>query len=95
MNATKKAMQKYKAFHGKTPSRLTKRKNLDTSLLIELATPEFITYKSKKLNGGGNGKLNFFKHAFNKKTKLYATQDGNALIILGPKIKITNRGVHG
>lgn len=90
-----KAMAKYKAFHGKAPSRLTKRKALDLSVLVELASPEFITYKSTKKNGGGNGKVNFFKHKFDKKTKIYSSMDGHALVILGPKVKVTNRGIHG
>lgn len=91
----KKAVKKYKAFHGTRPNKLTSKtiKNFDT--LVYLADPEFITYKSKKFNGGGDGTLNFFKHKFSKSTKLYCTLDGKNLIIMGANIKVTPAGIRG
>jgi hypothetical protein len=92
---TPQAIKRYKAFHGKTPSRFRPVNKKMPTILVEIARPEFITYFSDKLNGGGDGKLNAFKHKFHKSTKLYSSPDGKMLVIMGPKLNVTNRGIVG
>jgi len=92
---SKQAIRKYEQFHGKTPRTVTTMEIKDLNTFIYLADPEIITYASNKINGGGNGKRTYFKHKFNKSTKLYCSPDGKMLIIKGPKLKVTSRGIIG
>ena len=63
--------------------------------LICLASPEYITYISDKLNGGGTGRVEKFKHKFDKSTMLFTNESGTMLIIMGPKLRVTKRGIVG
>lgn len=63
--------------------------------LICIARPEFISYYSDKFNGGGDGRLNAFKHRFGAKIKLYTDPEGTFLLIAGPGLKINRRGIVG
>lgn len=93
MNRT--AIKKYKQFHGRRPyCKLTKNIK-DFNTLVYLAQPEFLTYISDKINGGGTGRKEYFKHKFSKSTKLYCTPDGKMLIIMGSNMKVTPRGIVG
>lgn len=90
----KQAIKRFEAFHGKRASTISKRV-IDFDGLVNLATPELITYKSDKKNGGGNGKPVFFKHKFSKSTRMFCSPDGRMLVIMGPQFKVNSRGLVG
>lgn len=94
--ASSKAKRRYKSFTGREPDDKPVTKVVKTpSELICIARPEFITYFSSKLNGGGDGTLNKFKHRFGAKIKLYTNPEGTFLLIAGPGLKVTPRGIVG
>lgn len=92
---SKEGLKRYKEFHGKAPKQVKPFAFPIPKDLICLASPEFITYISDKLNGGGTGKVEKFRHKFDKSTLLFTNEKGNMLIIMGPKLKVTRRGIVG
>jgi hypothetical protein len=87
--------KKYRQFHGKQPYAVTRRKVSGFNTLVRLASPELITYRSSKINGGGTGRPEYFKHKFSKSTQMYCTPDGKMLIIMGPNLRVNDRGIIG
>jgi hypothetical protein len=63
--------------------------------LICIAKPTSISYYSDKINGGGDGKLAIYDHRFSAKTLLYTDPAGTFLVIAGPNLRITQRGIVG
>jgi hypothetical protein len=94
-NPSKKSRKRYKIFTGKEPGDAETRKVKTPSELICIARVELITYYSSKLNGGGDGTMQGFKHRFGAKTKLYTNPEGTFLLIAGPGLKVTPRGIVG
>lgn len=94
-NPSKKARKRYKSFTGKEPGKAVTRNRKSPSELICIARAEIITYYSDKLNGGGDGILRGFKHRFGPKIQLYTNPEGTYLLIAGPGLKVTPRGIVG
>lgn len=90
-----RAKRRYKAFTGKEPGKAEIQDKKAPSELICIARPEFLTYYSSKLNGGGDGTLQKFKHRFGAKIKLYTNPEGTILVLAGPGLKVTPRGIVG
>ena len=63
--------------------------------LICIARPEKISYYSDKINGGGDGKPCVYDHRFSAKTLLYTDPNGTFLVIAGPNLRVTQRGIVG
>lgn len=93
--ASHRARRRYKTFTGREPGKEEFRKVKTPSELICIARAEILTYYSSKLNGGGDGTLQKFKHRFGAKIKLYTNPEGTFLVLAGPGLKVTPRGVVG
>lgn len=93
--ASRKARLKYKAFTGRDASSEKTKKIKTPSELICIAKPELLTYFSSKLNGGGNGTLQGFKHRFGAKTRCYTNPEGSFILITGPGFHVSHRGIMG
>lgn len=93
--ASKKSKSRYKAFTGREAEAATVKRVKTPSELICIARPEFLTYYSSKLNGGGNGSLQAFKHRFGAQIRIYTNPEGTFVLIAGPGLKVTRRGIVG
>ena len=94
MAGLKKAVSKYRAFHGKNPRYTRKLKFHVPDKLIYLGEAHKVEYISDKLNGGGDGKPCIYVHKFKKGAKLYQDETGKRqLYIIGPQIYVNHRGV--
>lgn len=91
----KAAFNKYKEFHGKRPREILQTNIRKFNTVVCLGDALFIAYASDKRNGGGTGRREYFKHKFNKNTKLCCTPDGRTLIIMGTRLNTNNRGIVG
>lgn len=95
VKASKKAKKRFKSFTGHEPGEAIIKKKKTPSELICIARPEILTYYSSKINGGGNGTLQGFKHRFGAKTRIYTDPEGTFILIAGPGLKVTPRGIVG
>jgi hypothetical protein len=93
--ASHRAQRRYKAFTGRDPGKAEIRTKKAPSELICIARAEFLTYYSSKLNGGGDGTLNKFKHRFGANIKIYTNPEGTIVVLAGPGLKVTSRGIVG
>lgn len=89
----KKLLNAYKNFHGQAPIAKAAINMHYPKGLVLLGQAVEIIYASDKKNGGGNGKLNLFKHKFAKSTMIYMDETKKQLYILGPKLKVTSAGI--
>lgn len=94
-NPSKKAKSRYKTFTGREGEKPSVRTLKAPGELVCIARPEFLTYYSSKLNGGGDGTLQKFRHRFGASIKLYTDPEGTFLLIAGPGLRITRRGIVG
>lgn len=92
---SKRARKKYQKFVGKKPAYVKITEKTCPNELICIAIPEYLTYYSNKFNGGGNGETQKFIHRLGAKLKLYTNPEGNMLVITGPGLKVTRRGIVG
>lgn len=89
-----RAVSKYMAFHGEAPRSITKRKFNMPEQLVFLGEAIEVVYKSDKINGGGRGRVAYYKHKFSKGTKLYSDERGRKqLYIIGSKLYVNDRGI--
>lgn len=88
----KAAVDKYEEFNGFRAGRRIAIPEIDTSELVELGRPLEIGYKSKKWTGKAAEYLHEFE---GKGLKLLCTPDGKTLILTGPGLRVTNRGIQG
>lgn len=86
-----KAAAKYKEFHKREPRRRIALPAIDTSELVQLGKPLEIGYRSDKWTG----KAENYLHQFGKGTRLLSTPDGKALVIVGGKLAVEERGITG
>lgn len=86
-----KAEGKYKEFHKRPPRRRIALPAIDTSELVQLGSALEIGYKSDKWTG----KKQNYLHQFGKGVRLCSTPDGKALVILGGKLNVEERGITG
>lgn len=94
MRVSKKAVKKYREFHGRDV-----RYNEDFSFhipenFIILGRAVAIEYRTDKLNGGGDGKSAVYRHKFETPAVVCQDETGKRqLYILGEKIKVTSAGI--
>ena len=88
----KAAAEKYEEFNGFKSARRVAIPEIDTSELVELGKPLEIGYRSKKWTGKAADYLHEFE---GKGLKLLCTPDGKTLLLTGPGLRVTNRGIQG
>ena len=89
------AHSRYKDFHGRASTKSARALLKPIRELVYLADAEYITYKSNKKNGGGDGTPQKFVHKFGKKIGIYTNPEGTILLIAGVGMHITDRGIVG
>jgi hypothetical protein len=94
-NPSKKAKRRFAAFTGRDPGAATIKQKKTPSELICIARAEILTYYSNKFNGGGDGTVQGFKHRFGAKIRLYTDPEGTFLLLAGPGLRVTPRGIVG
>lgn len=94
MKPSKAALSRYQAFHGKKyPTKVQSTFFHVPENLILLGRAVDITYESDKLNGGGTGRKELFRHAFSRSSMLYTDEKGKQLYILGPALTVKSPGI--
>ena len=88
----RRAAEKYEEFNGFKAGRRVSIPEIDTSELVELGRPLEIGYRSKKWTGRAADYLHDFE---GKGLKLLCTPDGKTLLLTGPGLRVTNRGIQG
>jgi len=84
----------YRAFHGHDPRFATKYDLHVPKTLVILGRAVAVEYESDKINGGGDGRKNVFRHTFSRNTILAMDErNKNQLYILGKKLKVTSAGI--
>lgn len=90
-----KVGRRYKTFTGKTPEKAEVANKKSPRDWVRIAKVLHLAYNSSKLNGGGDGTMQGFTHRFGAKIHLYTDPDGKYLLIAGPGLKVTRRGIVG
>jgi hypothetical protein len=83
----------YKKFNGFAPRKVRTINMAPPKALVCLGRAVGILYESNKVNGGGTGRLEYFKHTFHRTTKLYTDEKGKKLYVFGPQMKVNSRGI--
>lgn len=86
-----KAAKKYEEFHAMPPTKRRAINEIDTSELVDLGRALEIGYKSKKWTGKNENYL----HKFGPRIRVYATADGDALVLAGGDLDVQSRGIVG
>lgn len=97
MASRRKDADAYEKFHGKEPQGIITL-SVDTlrgfpKNLVCLGEAIKIVYKCNKRNGGGDGRMAFYKHSFSKGTLICTDRKMKQLYIVGKKLKITSAGI--
>jgi hypothetical protein len=88
------AMHLYKQFHGREPTTKEIGGFYDPATLVPLGQAIAVIYRSRKLNGGGDGKRADYIHEFETPAALFADERaGKQLYIIGPQIVVTDAGI--
>ena len=85
---------KYRAFHGREPSVLSKIDFNVPEKLVYLGKAVAIEYSCKKRNGGGDGRMATYRHTF--KGGVILAMDKSAkkqLYIIGKNVRVTSSGI--
>lgn len=91
---SKKAQDKYFEFHGHEYEFVEERDIEISPTLVRLGRVHSIVYESDKFNGGGDGKKALYEHKFKRGAHLCTNEKGEKiLIIVGDKIRVTDRGI--
>lgn len=89
-----KGVRRFRAFHGYEEDDVAEIEWLaDPGSMVILGRAVSITYESDKLNGGGDGEPCLYEHKFHKDDVLVCDESGTMLAIVGPKLKVTHRGI--
>ena len=89
-----RGLRRFRAFHGEPEDEVLEIEWLaDPGTMVVLGRAISITYESDKFNGGGDGQLALYEHKFHKDDVLVCDEGGNMLAIVGPKLRITHRGI--
>ena len=89
-----RAVDKYTMFHGKQPHEIRPVKFHVPKNFILLGEAVAIEYKCKKINGGGTGRVETFRHVFETSPILCMDEKAKGqLYILGDKVKVTKEGI--
>lgn len=85
----------YETFHGRKPSGIVGEVDIpvDSEGVVVLGRAVAIEYECNKLNGGGDGKSALYRHEFHPEDVLLATDTGTMLLVVGPKLHITDEGI--
>lgn len=92
---SKKGQKRYESFTGREPASARVSKKSTPREWICIANPVILCYDSSKINGGGDGTRQGFKHRFGAKVRLFTNPEGTMLLIAGPGLRITPRGIVG
>ena len=88
------AADKYRMFHGKAPQRQSEVDFHVPKQLVYLGEAVAVEYKCRKVNGGGTGKTEVFRHEFESPVKLCMDErSGRQLYIIGNKLIVTEAGI--
>lgn len=90
MKGGKKALARYKKFHGRSPEKNTKINFPYPKQLVLLGKGVAIEYESDKVFGNRPRKKRLFRHKFGRKVKIYTDPQGKALYIVGGKFRVTD-----
>lgn len=89
--------QMFETFHGKEPTGLEEIGWTDPDYLVELGICEAVEYKCAKINGAPSeraGKMTQYRHSMLRKgNKIYTNPEGTMLVILGPNLRVEDRGI--
>jgi hypothetical protein len=89
----KNAIRIYEDFHGREVDDAREIEKPDPSTLVLLGPAVQIRYLSNKKNGGGDGTEAIYVHDFEPGNILATDQTRKKLYVLGPKLKVTDRGI--
>lgn len=92
---SRKSARRFRTFTGKTPENVEASSKKSPKEWVRIAKVLNLAYNSSKLNGGGDGTMQGFIHRFGAKIHLYTDPDGKYLLIAGPGLKVTRRGIVG
>ena len=90
----KAGLKKYEDFRwGKKAKSIRARKSPDFEVLVNLGEAVSIEYAVKK----GDRRVATYRHRFKleRPAQVYSTVNGKALVIMGGKLKVTERGIEG
>lgn len=83
----------HKKFHGR-PAKAKRSGYVPPKALVALGQAVEIIYASDKKKGGGNGRVQYFRHKFETPVTLCADEKGKKqLYLLGKRLKVTSRGI--
>jgi hypothetical protein len=85
------AAKVYRTFHDFAPRKKKYLKKIDTSHLVQLGQAKAVGYRSNKWTG----KYENYMHDHGKSVKLYWAPASSALVIMGGKLDVTDRGIVG
>lgn len=87
----------YETFHGKPATGTERIEWRDPKHLVYLGEAEAVEYATDKVNGAPAdraGKKTSYRHSMLRKgNKLFTNEDGTMLIILGPSLRVEDRGI--
>lgn len=89
-----RSVNHFQMFHGRRPRRVSKVNFHVPRSLTFLGKAISIEYECDKLNGGGDGTKAIYRHEF--ETPVIVCMDERAmgqLYIIGPQIRVTDRGI--
>lgn len=87
----------YETFHGKEPTEVVEIDWVDPEHLVYLGEAEAVEYRCSKLNGAPaarTGRMTSYRHSMRGKgNKVFTNEDGTMLVILGPTLRVEDRGI--
>lgn len=87
----------YETFHGKPANGVERIGWRDPKHLVYLGEADAVEYTTDKVNGAPSaraGKKTSYRHSMLRKgNKLFTNEDGTMLIILGPNLRVEDRGI--
>lgn len=88
------AIRLYEEFHGREPTAKEIGGFYDPQSLVPLGQAIAIVYRSRKKNGGGDGKRANYIHEFETPAALFCDERGKRqLYIIGPQLLVTDAGI--
>lgn len=87
MNA---AVKKYKQFHGRLPTKVTKVNVPYPKKLVLLGEGVAIEYKSDKKFRNKPRRPRIYRHKFGRGVQVFTDPKGKALYLLGGRLRVTN-----
>ena len=84
----------YSRFHGHSPDGITEVEwEAEPESLVVLGRAVAIEYECDKSNGGGDGTLATYRHELHRDDLLLTDAQGRMLVVIGPRLRVTERGI--